>query len=88
MIALGVIGRKREAVAEAAERYAAELRRTADGEVLGPAPFQIPRVNDEWRYRIAIKTRAGVEVRRIIRERLGPAARNDRGTRLAVNVDP
>jgi primosomal protein N' len=64
------------------------LRRTADGEVLGPAPFQIPRVNDEWRYRIAIKTRAGVEVRRIIRERLGPAARNDRGTRLAVNVDP
>jgi primosomal protein N' (replication factor Y) len=88
MIALGVIGRKRELVSAAAERYAAELRGSVDAEVLGPAPFPIPRVNDEWRYRIALKTRAGAEVRRIIRERLGPAARADRQTRLAVNVDP
>ena len=88
MIALGVIGRKRPAVAEAAERYAADLRQRADAEVLGPAPFAIPRVNDEWRYRIVLKTRAGGEVRRLIRERLAPAARADRATRLAVNVDP
>ncbi len=88
LIALGVIGRKREAVVEAAERYAAELRRTADAEVLGPAPFPIARVNEEWRYRVALKTHSGAEVRRIIRERLAPAARADRATRLAVNVDP
>ena len=88
MIALGIIGRKRQAVVEAAERYAGELRRTADAEVLGPAPFAIPRVNDEWRYRIVLKTRAAAGVRRLIRERLAPAARADRATRLAINVDP
>ncbi len=88
LIYLGVIGRRREAVVAAAGRYAETLRERGEAEVLGPAPYPIARVNDEWRYRLAVKTADGAKVRALIRERLQPAARGDRATRLIVNVDP
>ena len=58
------------------------------GEVLGPAPYPIARVNDEWRFRIAIKTVKPAALRAAIRERILPAAHATRETRLAINVDP
>jgi primosomal protein N' (replication factor Y) len=88
LIYLGVIGRRRDAVLEAAERYAVLLREFGRAEVLGPAPYPIARINDEWRYRIALKTQSGRALRAFIREHLQPLSRTARGTRLAVTVDP
>jgi primosomal protein N' len=56
--------------------------------VLGPAPYPVARVNDEWRYRIALKTAMPKQLRAFIRERVLAAARGDARTRLAINVDP
>lgn len=85
---VGAIGRNRAAVEAAAARYAELLRRVPGAEVLGPAPYPIARVNDEWRYRIAVKAEDGAPVRREIRETLQPLALAERAVRLAVNVDP
>ena len=88
LIYLGVIGRERAAVVAAAERYAELLARRGGAEVLGPAPAPVPRVNDEWRYRIALKTDDGAPLRRYLREDVRALASGDRGVRLAINVDP
>ncbi len=88
LIYLGIIGRGRDEVLAAAQRYAAMLRKGGASDVLGPAPYPIARVNDEWRYRLAIKTKNGRAARAFVRERLQPAAHADRTTRLIVNVDP
>lgn len=84
---LGVIGRKREDALAAAESYA-DVLRACDIEVLGPAPYPIARVNDEWRFRIALKTRSPKALRAAIRERILPISRSSRTTRLAINIDP
>lgn len=88
LIYLGVIARAKQAALEAAERYAALLRETGQAEVLGPAPYPIARLNNEWRFRIALRTRKARALRQIIRDRILPLAHADRGTRLAINVDP
>ncbi len=88
LIFLGIAGRRREKVIESARRYAEMLRARDDAEVLGPAPDPIARVNEEWRYRIALKMPDGAAMRAYIRETLQPMARADRATRLVVNVDP
>ncbi|HLY03359.1 MAG TPA: primosomal protein N' [Candidatus Cybelea sp.] len=88
LVYIGVIGRERARVAAAAARYAEILREPGLAEVLGPAPYPVARVNDEWRYRIALKTAKPKPLRAFIRERLLPAARVDAKTRLAINVDP
>jgi primosomal protein N' (replication factor Y) len=88
LIYLGVIGRERGTVETSIERYAALLRDDERWDVLGPAPYPIARLNDEWRYRLAIKTRDIAAARAAVRERIAGAAREDRATRLAINVDP
>jgi primosomal protein N' (replication factor Y) len=88
MVYLGVIGRDRRRVIETARRYAAYLRDANVGEVLGPAPYPIARVNNEWRYRIALRSRRPAALREIVRDRIVKAARMDRATRLAINADP
>jgi primosomal protein N' (replication factor Y) (superfamily II helicase) len=85
---LGVIGRRARDVSAAATRYAGLVRGEDVGEVLGPAPYPIPRVNDEWRFRIAVKTPDSAPLRAFIREKLAPLARTDKTTRLVVNIDP
>ncbi len=87
LVYLGVIGRSKTRVFEIARRYA-DLVRVDDVDVLGPAPYPIARMNDEWRFRIALKTRSPQAVRAAIRSRILPLARSDRTTRLAINVDP
>ncbi len=88
LVYVGAIGRDRRTVAAAADGYAELLRRVPGAEVLGPAPYPVARVNDEWRYRIAVKADDADPVRREIRETLQPLAAAARGVRLAVNVDP
>ena len=73
-------------------RDGADVRRRCCGRRrrrgVGPAPYPIVRLNDEWRYRIALRARSPATLRAAIRERVLPAARADRATRLAINVDP
>lgn len=88
LVYLGVIGRSQRDVVSVAQRYAGVLSEAGAGEVLGPAPYPIARLNNEWRYRIALKTRNLARARAIIRERVLPLAHADRTTRLALNVDP
>ena len=88
LVYLGVIGRNRQTVVRDAVRYAGVLRDSEILEVFGPAPYPVARVNDEWRYRIVLRTRRPAAVRALIRERLLPLAHAARETRLAINVDP
>jgi primosomal protein N' (replication factor Y) (superfamily II helicase) len=88
LIYLGIIGRDRRRTAETAQRYAAILRSEDAAEVLGPAPYPIARVNNEWRYRIALRGRRPAVMRALVRNRIVTVARNERATRLAINVDP
>jgi len=85
---LGVIGREREQVEAAAQTYATRLADDADLEVLGPAPYPIAKLNNDWRYRIAIKSRDAAHLRAAIRDAILPLARAESATRLAVNIDP
>lgn len=85
---MGVIGRGQREVAETIERYAAVLREDERWQVLGPVPYPVARLNNEWRYRIAVKTRRLQDLRNAIRERVVPLARNERASRLAINIDP
>ncbi len=88
LVYLGIIGRSRKAAGEAAARYAEILRAENVGEVLGPAPYPIARVNNEWRFRVAIKSRTPKPLRTVIRSKVLMLSQQDRATRLAVNVDP
>ena len=88
LVYLGVIGRGRKHAQDAAERYAAILRAAGVGEVLGPAPYPIARVNNEWRFRVAVKSRTPKPLRAAIRGKILPLARSDRLARIVVNVDP
>jgi primosomal protein N' (replication factor Y) len=88
LVYLGVIGRARAKTLAQAQRYAEMLETLGVGDVLGPSPFPIARLNDEWRFRIAVKSEDGPRVRTVLRERILPVARSDRTTRLIINVDP
>jgi primosomal protein N' (replication factor Y) len=87
LVFVGVVGRSRPAVEAAIERYAELLRPDARWEVLGPATYPLARLNDEWRYRIAVKTRDLDALRATLRETLLPAAARARDTRLVVTFD-
>ena len=63
------------------------LREDARWEVLGPAPYPIARLNDEWRYRIAIKTRDLDALRDALRARVLPAAARVKETRLVITFE-
>jgi primosomal protein N' (replication factor Y) (superfamily II helicase) len=88
LIYLGIIGRDRRRVADTAQRYATLLREANVVDVLGPAPYPVARVNNEWRYRIALRGRKPAALRALVRERILKVAHGDRSTRLAINVDP
>ncbi len=88
MLYVGVMGRSRERALAEARRYAATLASSGAGEVLGPAPYPIARLNQEWRFRIAFKGPDGAALRAAMRALVLPQANADRTTRLAVNVDP
>ena len=88
LVYLGVISRSRPKATAQAARYADALRLADDVEVLGPAPYPIARLNNEWRMRIVLKTRKPKALRAAIRKHILPLARSDRDTRLSINIDP
>jgi primosomal protein N' (replication factor Y) (superfamily II helicase) len=84
---LGAIGRSRTAVEAAVAAWAAALRDDKRFDVLGPAPYPVARVNDEWRYRIAVRTKHLDALRAAIRTAILPLAANQAGVRLAVTIE-
>jgi primosomal protein N' (replication factor Y) len=87
LVYAGVIGADRSAVEAAIARYADLLRDDARWEILGPVPYAIPRLNDAWRYRIAIKTKDLDAVREALCTQVLPLAARDRETRLAITFE-
>ncbi len=57
------------------------------GDVLGPAAYPLARLNDEWRYRIAVKTRELDVLRDALRSRVQPAAARSKDTRLVITFE-
>ena len=84
---LGAIGRSRRAVEAAIARWADALRGDERFDVLGPATYPVARVNDEWRYRIAVRTKAMDALRAAIRAKVLPLAAEADGVRLAITID-
>jgi len=84
---LGAIGRSRRAVEDAIGGWAAVLREDPRFEVLGPAPYAVARVNEEWRYRLAVRAKDNDAIRTAIRERIVPLAAGSPGVRLVIAVE-
>jgi primosomal protein N' (replication factor Y) len=87
LVFAGVTGAVRAQVEETIARYADALRDDARWDVLGPAPYPIARLNDAWRYRIAIKTKRLDDLREALRTRVLPLAAREKETRLAITFD-
>ncbi len=85
---LGIIARSRRVAEERSAAYAGLLRDAAELEVLGPAPYPIARLNEEWRMRIAVKSKRPGPIRDALRTLVLPRARIDTESRLVINVDP
>lgn len=88
LVYVGVIGGDRAAVEATMGRYAALMHGDDRWQVLGPAPYPIARLNNEWRFRLALKSRDIDVLRTALRERVVTAARREKATRLVINVDP
>jgi primosomal protein N' (replication factor Y) len=84
---LGAIGRSRRAVEAAIARWADALRGDPRFDVLGPAPYPVARVNEEWRYRAAVRTKAMDALRAAIRADVLPLAGEASDVRLALTID-
>ena len=84
---LGAIGRSRRAVEAAIARWADALRGDQRFDVLGPATYPVARVNEEWRYRIAVRTKEMDALRAAIRAEVLPLAATAEGVRLAITID-
>ena len=88
LVYIGVIGRDQAQTESAIEAYATLLRVGSVWTTLGPAPYPIVKLNNEWRYRIALRGKDLAAIRHFLRETIVPLARADSTTRLSINVDP
>ena len=88
LVALDIAGADPQAAQAAAMGYADLLRGESHWEVLGPAPGAIARINNAWRWRIMIKTRALDELRAALRRRVIPRIQRERDTHCAILIDP
>ena len=68
----------------------AQRRAGGEGEVLGPAPAPVVRVNDRYRYRLLVKCRASKQVRALLAQLLRTAQLDPANRRLSLwlDVDP
>ncbi len=88
LIYLGVVARDRQKALAQARGYARTLQHIQGVTVLGPAPYPIARLGNEWRFRIALKAGRLEPLRDAIRTQILPAARKEHSVRLVVAVDP
>ncbi|HEY4440796.1 MAG TPA: primosomal protein N', partial [Candidatus Elarobacter sp.] len=86
MAVLGGIGRSRRAVEDAIAQWADALRGDRRFDVLGPVPYPVARVNDEWRYRIAVRTKELGALREALRRQVVPLAATAEGVRLTITI--
>ena len=84
---VGVAGRSRKNVETAINGYAAILRQARAGEIVGPAPHPIAKLNNDWRWRLAVKAHDLDSLRKTLRERIFPIAHKDRTTRLWISLE-
>ncbi len=84
---VGVSGRSQKAVEKAVRGYAAILRQERAGEILGPSPLPIARLNEEWRWRVGVKAPSLELMRGVVRNRILPLAHKDRSTRVWIAFD-
>jgi len=82
-----VAGRRQPRVEAAAQGYAAILRQERAGEVLGPAPHPLARLNEEWRWRTAIKAGDLTKLKSVLRDRIAPIAARDDATRFWISIE-
>ncbi len=90
------LGKKLEEVKELAEQWASTLRNFLKSqdyngmiEVLGPAPAQIARVKDRYRWHLVIKSKSGKILRTLIQYSLEQNKNYQRkDTALVVDIDP
>ena len=87
LVFAGVMGRSRTEVESTIERYAELLRGDERWSVLGPAAYPLARLNDEWRYRSAVKTRELDALREGLRSLVLPEAARSKTTRLVVTFE-
>ncbi|MBV9439797.1 MAG: hypothetical protein JOZ24_07385 [Candidatus Eremiobacteraeota bacterium] len=77
----------RAAVEAAIASWTEPLRADDRFDVLGPAPYPVARVNEEWRYRVAVRTKELDALRATLRAQVLPAAARLRGVRLAISFE-
>jgi len=87
MLYLGVVGPDKDRTHALAAHYATVLRERTSIDVRGPAPYPIARLNDRWRFRIALLADSGPLLRNAVRDLILPIAREDRSTQLVTVVD-
>ncbi len=88
LVYLGIISRSKQKASARAQRYAEILRSLGGADVLGPAPYPIARLNNEWRMRIVLKTLKPKALREVLRKHIVPFAHTERDIRLSINIDP
>src|SRR5579863_1016353 len=91
LIAVKLKGKQEQAVAEAAERIANQIRgylsKEKGEELLGPAPCPIERIRGEYRWQILLRSNSnrsiGLTLNRVL-----PAHRRQGSVKIEVDVDP
>ena len=89
-------GRSLKTVTDSAKRFSASLRRRSRParqralEILGPAPAPLPRIKNQQRWQLLIKTRSIMStndlIRKVLEEENG--AKKKKAVRIIVDVDP
>jgi primosomal protein N' (replication factor Y) len=85
---VAAIGRDKAPAEALAAAVAARIRSESGIEVLGPAPFSTPRVNGEWRFRVAAKAAPGSRLRETVRQAYAALRDGSAGVRLALDLEP
>jgi primosomal protein N' (replication factor Y) len=96
LVLLDFSGRTLKAVTEEARRFASRLARkvrsraTRGVQILGPAPAPLPKIKNQFRWQLLIKTKSIIATARLIRNLLEEerASKQKPAVRITVDVDP
>ncbi len=94
LILLVFSGRTSKSVAEKARKFASRLGRKTKGqkglEILGPAPAPLPKIKNQYRWQLLIKTKSIIGTSGLIRKLLEEekTSKPKTAVRITVDVDP